>query len=207
MEQFFRSRGERRAEWLIFIAGVVATQFYAGHIETSLHVLLATGLYMLFRALHAERAPSRALLFTGAVRRRRVILGTGLAAFQLLPTAETLRQSAIARDRATQTIFQLPMEYLISWVIPNFWGNGIFTSRNIEWGIRNAYETTGYVGIPSLILAAMAWRTNRGGWSTVLFFAGLILLCCALAYDVPLVGALARTPLSCGRHSISGSSA
>ena len=87
------------------------------------------------------------------------------------------------------------MEYLLSWVIPNFWGNGIFTSRNIESGIRNAYETTGYVGIPCLVLAALAWWTNRARRSTILFFAGLMLLAVALVYDVPLIGALGNAPL------------
>ena len=67
-ERLVQSRGERRAAWLVFIAGVVATQFYAGHIETSLHILLATGLYMLFRAIHTAQGAAARIAAPGVLR-------------------------------------------------------------------------------------------------------------------------------------------
>ena len=238
IERLLGATGPRRADWAVFLAGVVATQFYGGHVETSLHILLATGLYVVYRVIQrggnpppqppsreeggvslrairvfgeshgnshesplptlegrkgpGVRFPPRSLVLCAAAG----CLGVALSAFQLFPTLAIIRPSAIAEDRALQDVFQLPLSYMTSWVIPFFWGSSIFPAPNLEWGIRNAYETTGYVGIPCLIFACGAWWTNRAQRRTSVFFVTLIVLACALVYEgVPILGALAGLPV------------
>jgi hypothetical protein len=191
VERLHGATGPRRADWSVFLAGVVATQFYGGHVETSLHILLATGLYVVYHAIQRRRNALRSLALCAAAGG----LGVALGAFQLLPTLAIIRPSAIAEDRALQDVFQLPLSYLTAWVIPFFWGSGVFPAPNLEWGIRNAYETTGYVGVPCLILACGAWWTNHARRGTSAFFVALIVLACALVYEgVPILGALAGLP-------------
>ena len=194
IEQLIRAAPRHRAAWVALLAGVVATQFYAGHIETSVHILLAASAYLAFRSIQAGQSIRGALRLLSLCAAG-LTLGAALAAFQLLPAAQTLQQSAIARDRAQQDIFQLPLEYLAAWVIPNFWGGSIFPLPNIEWGIRNAYETTGYVGVPCLVLALLAAVVKRGHRATMIFFGAMILVAGALVYDVPLLGRLAHLPI------------
>lgn len=82
----YLSRRERRG-WLI-TAGAVAAQWFSGNIQISIFILLFSALYTLL-----VLRPTRRTMIMMSVA---VILGTGVAAVQLLPTASYVRQSPVA---------------------------------------------------------------------------------------------------------------
>ena len=99
-------------KYVTMLSLVIALQFLGGHPETSLHVLAAAFAYVIFIGFtrrHEERK--------GATLRRvfggftvAVLLGSMLAAVQLLPLLEYLRESAALSSRTTQAFafFSLP---------------------------------------------------------------------------------------------------
>jgi len=88
------------------------------------------------------------------------IVGLGLAAIQLLPTAELMAQS----QRAAGVDYDLAMTYsfwpwrLITFAAPDFFGN---PGRGTYWGYATYWEDAGYVGVLPLLLAVEAVLSRK----------------------------------------------
>ena len=89
-----------------------------------------------------------------------LILGLGLAAVQLLPTAELMSQS----QRAAGVDYDFAMTYslwpwrLITFAAPDFFGN---PGRGDYWGYATYWEDAGYVGVLPLLLALEAVLSRK----------------------------------------------
>src|SRR5215469_772804 len=105
------------------LAAAIGFQFLAGHAESSLHLGFGLAVYCAVRWLLGSR-DVRALagLAVGAVG------GAMVAAIQLLPFLEQLRQTALVADRgaAAYGLAHLPAPALLSWLAPNALGNPVY---------------------------------------------------------------------------------
>lgn len=194
-DRVLASRGRRDAALL---AVIVAVTILAGHPETSYKVLLCAGAYGLagtWVATGAETASrrdrlGRALRLVLTRFMPAAVLALLLAAIQLVPFAEYLRQTAVWQSRrATSTnIYPAPLETLITAVVPNFLGN---PSRGAYLPMENAYgvpsnfsEQQIYPGSATWIFAAVGVVAGRRSWR-VRFFAATLVLAALLMYGAP----------------------
>jgi len=167
----------------------VGLQLLAGHAESSFLCLGSALLYTLFGAYLQRQESGRAL---------RIILyfalgttlGAGLAAVQILPFYEYLVLSHAYRARGSVEWYFLQPEFIVTNLIPNFFGNPV--AHNYWHTLWNYNAINGaYVGSVSLLLALMAYFNKRQR-SRAIFFYALALLSFAVVYKVPGVYEAAR---------------
>ncbi len=170
------------------LAGVLAMQLLAGHAQWTLYSLVLAGCYGLWR-MAGERGQRRAGQIAAGVVLAGV-LGTGIAAAQLLPTAELQPESQ--RASGVDEDFALNFSYaplsLLTLFNPNFFGN----PGDGSYVIGGAYfETAAYVGILPVMLAILgtvAYFRMRKKWTPastdhlIPFFALVAVVAVALAF-------------------------
>jgi hypothetical protein len=134
----------------LFMGLTFALQFLAGHPETAFYIIFFLLGYVLFRK--AKLMP----FFLMAV-----FLGIALAAVQLLPTWEFVRNSTRAWDLLPQVNF--PIRSLISFILPFYFWNPEITPTAFDQNGWPFYERYGYVGILPLLFAFFTtiwWFSN-----------------------------------------------
>lgn len=145
----------RRGGYALASGALLAIASLAGHVQITLFILLALGLYALWEFWGDKNhrgAAVRYLLLTG-------LITVGLSALWLLPTLEmsrhTLRASLSYADAAA---YSLNPAQLIGLLIPNYFGR----DPALHWGPFSRVET-GYIGVLTLLLAviALALRADR----------------------------------------------
>jgi len=162
------------------LAAGVGLQFLAGHPQMSFLGLLGLGSYWLARGWNGRRSGTvpggegrQILCFGGALA-----LGALLAAAQLGPTYEYMTHSSRAAfSYAQATRFSLPPWQMVSFFIPNLFGN---PATNNYFGGGNYWELCGYVGLLPLllVLSGLSFRRNRAA----LFWGGLVVGSLLLAW-------------------------
>jgi hypothetical protein len=197
-------------KWGALAALFVALQAFAGHQQTFAYSLLLASAYTLSQAFAGEGARRRRYLIAPAL----LLSGVSLAAVQILPTAELLRNSL--RAAATYdffTSFSLPPAMLKTFLAPYLLGGGdghVFGAPYL--GTPFYTEYVGYVGVCALMLTAVAVTRaaakGDGGRrdSRTIFWAAAALVALALAlgrhwpfdayrlvYQIPLLN-LFRVP-------------
>ncbi len=180
-----RSRG-------VLLAAIVAMQVFAGHQQTCAYALMVAAVYavVMWRASHAFRssgpvasvdapkvdAPGRAYLRSLVL----IVAGLALAAVQILPTLELLRNSMRA-DASYDffTSFSLPRRFLWTFFAPFVVGGGdgnLFRAPYV--GPAFYAEYVGYVGLATIglaIVCVLLKRDARTKFWAVVVVAGLIL--------------------------------
>jgi hypothetical protein len=132
---------------------VIGMLLLAGHAQTAFYTLLLAGCWVLFRQWHAGwKGILSGALFWGLS----VLLGCGLAAIQLLPTAEYLAQSQraveIGYDYAVNYSF-LPWRFL-TLLLPNLFGTPADGTYLLK---ADAYwEDAVYIGLLPFFLGVAA---------------------------------------------------
>ncbi len=185
----------RQARWHGLSAFAIGMQFLAGNLHISVYVLLAYALYVVARlaglALDGKRI--RPLLGSAALAVGSVVLGTLLAAAQLAPTLEFVRENARAAGTSyeVQLGFALAPPQLLLGIMPDIFGN---SARGNHWGAdlnawwgrqyRTYTETAWYFGVAPLMLgiAGLIVARRRQSW----FWLGMLLLGLGLAFGTPL---------------------
>src|SRR5919204_660941 len=168
------------------LAFVVALQFFAGHPESSFHLLAATLCFFALRVLLLRRRGALAgvrrplLAFLVAL-----VGGTALAAVTLVPFVQLLSRSSDVEVRQTYSALALPSRYLLGFLLPDYWGRATHTAVGAF-----AQERALYVGALPLVLgiAALVGRPSRQR----LLIAAFGLLMLAIALGVPPFPDLAR---------------
>ncbi len=171
------------------IAGALALGFsaLAGHAETLYFSLLVSAFYTAWRLIY-QFASARSAdvggdgkLGIGVLFRPAgwilvmVILGLGIGAIQLVPSAE-LVGSSFREGRATLSQIRgwaYPVRRVLTFLVPNLFGNpahheylDLFTGKvvqspnPIDWGIKNYVEGGAYLGLLPLFLTALAVLTQ-----------------------------------------------
>jgi hypothetical protein len=191
---------KERMSWRAAALGAVCVGMclLAGHPATFVYVALMWGIYTLYLAdrVDAVRLIARAIVM-GA-------LGVALAAVQLLPflqhVASSTRLGATDYDFASR--FSWPVGYLVTLLVPNFFGEPVQTGY---WGEGVYDELIFYVGVLPLLLALIVWGA-RGrarfwlivcGGALLVAFGGYGAVHRVLYRLVPLFSAL-RAPARAG---------
>ncbi len=147
----------RRRYWTACLGLALGLQFLAGHAQTWFYSLCLLFLYAAYRLVgqalrnRSLREPAIALgMLAGAAG-----LGVGLAAVQILPTAEL----AVNSQRSSGAAWDFAMTYsfwpwrLLTIVAPNLFGSPALGNYS---GYANYWEDTVYFGILPLLLAVVA---------------------------------------------------
>ena len=196
---------------ILFAALIVCLQFLGGHPETSLQMLSAVSLYVIWRTSMTfreetdwRRSARRLAAFAGAV-----ILGTTAAAIQLLPLAEYILGSAAfgARLSPSPSLWVLPRSKflaMIALVCPYCFGSHLRGDLplGVFLNVGNFNELNGgYIGLAPLVLAgiAIALGARRG---IDLFFVILGGLAFSVAHAIPPVFNVIRAAPLLGISSV-----
>lgn len=183
--------------WLVV---ALALQLMAGHAQITWYTMILCVIWM---AYHAWRMPLGQVITIGAgkiqatlgnrlwnagvIFRRMalaLILAFGLAAVQLVPTAEYLLQS----QRGDQVDYEYAMTYsfwpwrFTSLLAPDWFGNPI---HGDYWGYGNFWEDTIYIGLLPFIMAlfAVIRKKSHSKFLVVLIIASFLL---ALGKNTPI---------------------
>jgi MFS family permease len=117
-----------------------------------------------------------------------VSLGVMLGGIAVGPFAEFLQESQRIRTRGLQD--QLLLRQLITFVLPDFYGNPSFTNY---WGVRNYSEVTLYTSVVALFLSLIALVEHRQFW--IGYLGGLIVLLLYFVFAGPGVALLGTFPV------------
>ncbi len=166
----------RRADAAL-VAVLVALQIFAGHQQTSVYSLMLAAAYAIFHGVRAKQAERRSYLVALSM----LMLGVILAAVQILPTFELMRNSL--RAEATYDFFSsysLPPVFLLTYFAPYVVGGGDGTFFGALYlGPPSYAEYIGYVGVGALTLALVAPFVRRDALTN--FWAVVALVALALA--------------------------
>ena len=157
-------RAVGRRSWRLAVLGGLPVGFsiLAGHTASFIYVALGLAAYAAFQAWvrwRDERAPRAALLplvWAGVM----VLVGLALAAVQLLPMAELTFRSTrqAASDYGFASRFSWPPGYLLTLLVPNFFGEPVRTGY---WGDGVYDEFIFYAGVLPLLLALLGVRLRH----------------------------------------------
>lgn len=162
--------------WLPLAGGVLGLQLLAGHPQAAVYGLVAAVAFGLYRGL-VVKAGWRFLVATAVGV---PALGLGLAAAQVLPTAElvglTPRGSGLRWEEFAS--MSLPPERLLSLFLPNAFGNDAYGTY---WGGEAGFfiQLCAYGGVIPLLLALVAVRERRD--PATRFFGALCVIALVLA--------------------------
>lgn len=137
--------GRRRAARLAVVIGL---GLLAGHAQTAVYGLALTGLLLLWRGWTGQKALRLRLWAWGCVG---LMLGAGIAAAQLLPTAAYLMASVRSGGLPDEALtYSFWPWRLITFFAPDFFGHP--AAGNYR-GYPTYWEAAGYVGLAPLLLA------------------------------------------------------
>ncbi len=185
-ERLIATGGRRAFGGLALAVGMTVL---GGHVQFAYYGLLTVGLFALWRTA-ATDAPLRARAARLGAWLAGVALGGLIAAAQLGPTLELAAQNSRGSTPPTDLIrVALPAAQLLTLALPNLFGD----VRSYA-GPGNYVESTGYVGLASLVLigAALvtACRRDKTRWLWVALAAGAL----HLAYGGALNWLLVQLP-------------
>jgi hypothetical protein len=177
-----RSRG-------VLLAVIVAVQVFAGHQQTLVYALLVAAAYALVM-WRTREAPEQGIQSSQSKKARTAYLqslvfiaaGLVLAAVQILPTLELLRNSM--RSDASYdffTSFSLPRRFLWTFFAPYVVGGGdgqLFRAPYV--GPAFYAEYVGYVGLATIALAGLAVVLKRDARTK--FWGAVVLVGITLAF-------------------------
>ncbi|OGE02899.1 hypothetical protein A2196_03505 [Candidatus Curtissbacteria bacterium RIFOXYA1_FULL_41_14] len=172
--------------YLAIISLSTAFSFFGGYMQTTIYLLIFSFAYLVFRLWQfRERVKIFARLTTFLQIIGAFVLGTGISAIQLLPSAELYFNSARASITLRETLFQflLPIESLLTLLAPDFFGHPA-TWNFFRGGVAQYYEGILFVGITPLIFALwVIFTKNRD--KLVTFLAVFALASASTTLDLP----------------------
>ena len=172
----------KQFRYLILLSLSIPLSFFSGHFQMSLYFLAALIAFIISKGFAVRNIHNTFYLTLATV------FGILLSLPQILPSIELYRESV--RSEIFQISEAIPIQYLITIISPDFFGNPV--TRN-DWFGHYA-EWAGFIGILPLFLAIFAiakFKVQSSkfkvsiGFFTVLGFVSLI-----LAVDSPLSSAL-----------------
>ena len=171
----------KKRKFLTIIAFSSAFSLFGGYMQTSIYLFIFVLFYLVLRIgvknfFLSQKSWKLALAF---------LLGAGIAAIQLFPSAELYFNSARSDIRLTETLFSflLSPKSLLTYLIPDFFGHPA-TWNFFRPGVAQYYEGIMFVGVAALIFASLAVFTKKRGKLVVfLVIFGIISLLTTL--DIP----------------------
>lgn len=198
-------RRRASARWLLIGSVSVTLSFLGGHSQIAFYGLMLGVGYAITLGWGAPIGRSRYFLASLLM----IILGLTLAAVQIVPTTELARQGLIGKYNFQGFVaFSLPVRQALTMIFPLVYGGRPESGMLPYFGSTYQAELTGYVGLLSLVLAAVgviAFRQKAlvGFWICVALLAfalatGDATPLARLLYHVPILNSF-RAP---ARHLI-----
>ena len=175
---------------ILALAVITSLSFFSGHSETTANVLVGLAIYMaasIFIPGH-NRMKAAAYIVTA------LILGGLLAAVHILPFLQLLFQSEPFHFRSYVSGSHLPWYAIITWLIPNFWGNPSYDYFTLNKLIY-IFERYTYIGIAPLLLGLSTLRYVKADYKRLLPFWVMILFGFGMAYGIPVFSWLTVLPV------------
>lgn len=188
-----RDHDKRRGVWLLLTTLAIAMQWLAGSVQIAFLNSIILAVFGFVGRVFWDRVDGSAQLSFARIRRAFIttalplVLGTSLAAIQLVPTTELLGYSTRAHglDEKLQTLYSYSSDSLAQFIFP--FSQGEPSDDNVElWG---------YCGISILLLAISALRDRRDARTIFLLAFALTALSLTLGASNPLFQLLSRLPV------------
>jgi hypothetical protein len=160
------------------LALVIWLALLGGHPQYIYYNMVTLGVFVLWRSLNLDltwrQRGVRLVQFTAGG-----LLGVMIAAVQLVPLIELQQHNSRAAISIQEMMVSaIPLRHIVTLIVPEFYGG-----PNWYYGAGNFVEFTGYIGVTSLIIGALALLyPNLRRQSALLFFTGLTLVALHLAY-------------------------
>ncbi|MDI6735664.1 MAG: YfhO family protein [bacterium] len=199
----------KRNMFYVSLAGfALGVQFLSTFLQISLFVLSIVIPYALFR-IWGQTSLLRLIRFMGLIG----LIGFSLSAVQLIPSYELIKQSHRSPIDDYRKLSPLPWQNLITFLVPNYYGNPVDFNYNIvrgkfravfeKYGLKlpplhpkrgimedNYNEHCAYIGILPLLLAMLAIFLKRN--KETVFFGSWTLISLLLVLGTPLYYLLYR---------------
>jgi ABC-type multidrug transport system fused ATPase/permease subunit len=136
---------EKKFRWLLLAVLALAFNFLAGYLQVTVYTYLIFLIYGFYRFYQKKDKIALLLVIISP------ILAFLLAGAQVLPLLETITKSSRIANYGEEDFFAgqffLPWERLITFLVPDFFGNPVTWNF---WGKVSYYEFTGYIGVVSI---------------------------------------------------------
>jgi hypothetical protein len=187
---FLKTISQRRMVDLILFSLALAIQFLCGHPQVPYYTLFSLFIYLIGYSVFQWKKEKKILPILGSYLFFIivVVMALALAAIQILPAWQVAQLSA-TRAGGVQyelaTAVSLSPKYLLLFFAPMLLGT---TLDDTFWGGMEGFnETSGYLGIITLLLCIYGIYKTRRTQRTILFFSiGIISLIFAFGKHTPL---------------------
>lgn len=175
-EKLLRSN---RIVWLVILSVSIACLFLAGHPQISVYGLV---LLISYAASFGTLTSNRWLFYRQFIFA--IVTGLGLAAIQLVPTAELAKMTPRAEMSFQDFLaYSMPLSHAVMAIFPYIFGGGsVFPYGLPRIGVLSPTEIPIYMGLLPLTLALVGVRTNshpksfRYFWAIVAIISFLLML-------------------------------
>lgn len=196
--RFAEDTGGRRAFGAtLALAVVTSLSFFAGHSETTVNVLIGLVIYMAAGIIVKSSMRTKAGVYFGVA----LVLGVLLAMVHILPFLQLLFQSEpfyfrsqVFKHSSVAASSHLPLDALVTWLVPNFWGNPSYNYFTLNRLIF-MFERYTYIGITPLLLGLSTIGQMKTRYKRLLPFWVMILFGFGIAYGIPVFTWLAGLPV------------
>jgi hypothetical protein len=186
-------RRKLSAGWLAAGCLAVMCNNLAGHSQIFIYSMMAAFAYALVLGLRAPLGRVR-YYFTSALM---FTLGVGLAAVQIVPTLELVRLSQrVKLPFDTFRGFSLPLTQVLMMIFPALFGGVSKYGSPVYFGQGNLIELSGYVGLLSLMLAALGLLARRHRVLSIFWLSvGVAAFMLAMSGETPLAHLTYKVPV------------
>jgi hypothetical protein len=167
----------RRLKDGVGIAFSLSFQILSGYPQVVFYSSAAMGLLWLIRLKITKEYLLKSIFFSAFL-----IVGLGVAAFQILPGLELLELSQRTVEPLEFSWAFLPWSKIITFIAPDYFGN--HATQNY-WGPTDYTTTTGFVGVVSLILAGLGLSLIKKS-KEVKFALALAIVSLVLVFPTPI---------------------
>ncbi len=182
---------------VLMLALITAVSFFAGHSETTVNVLIGLVVYTGASVLIQNNSRIKLMVYFSAA----FVLGFMLASIHIIPFLQLLVNSEPFHFRSqvpnTGPLAQsshLPLDALLTWLVPNLWGNPSYNYFTLNKLIY-IFERYSYIGIAPLLLGLSTLRSIKADYKKLLPFWIMILVGFGMAYGIPVFSRLTALPL------------
>lgn len=164
----------KKAVWLILLSISISLTALASHMQILLYSVVLMVFYTIYKFTDKYDKKSLRHSLIG------IVSGISLAAIQILPTLELLRNSARINNYGASGSLNLPIHNLLLFLAPDFLGN---PGKQNYFGFLSYYhEYSFYVGVTTLLLVTIALGHIKKN-KEVLFWFGIFLFTLILTTD------------------------
>jgi len=174
IDRFFK---EKKSKWWFLGIIFLLLNYLSGYLQVAIYSYAVFLVYGIFRFFQFKNKKIFFLIFLSP------ILALALGGIQTLPFLSAVKESSRIMNYSKESFFAedffLPFERLITFLIPDFFGNP--ATRNF-WGKTSYYEFAGYIGIIPLFFVFLSFFERKKNKEILFWF---ILVTLSLIFVLP----------------------